>query len=143
MPSPPPSDASEERRLDYERTLMEADRMTMHTVQTSLALIGFGFTITTFFSDVASRAGAPGGGRGAAILGVAMLLIGLQLLVMGTWTQARYRSELRRRYADVGPAGSAWAGLQARFTPGFISAVLLMGAGVFSLVSVMIRWLLP
>jgi putative membrane protein len=140
--APPPPDDAEERRLDFERNLMEADRMMMQTVQTAMSLIGFGFTITTFFSDFAVRVGAPNGGRGATILGVSLLAIGLLLITGGTWTQARYRRELRRRYADVGSGGAAWAGLQARFTPSFITAVLLMGAGLFSLVSALIRWLL-
>jgi putative membrane protein len=142
MSVPPSPIDVEERLLDYERALMEADRMSLYTVQTALSLIGIGFTITTFFSTVAARVGAPGGGQAAIIVGVAMMLIGLQLLTMGTWTQARYRRELRRRYADVSPTGAAWAGLQARFTPSFISAVLLMLVGLLALASVVARRLL-
>jgi uncharacterized membrane protein YidH (DUF202 family) len=116
--------------------------MMMQMMQTSISMIGFGFTINTFFNDVASRIGAPGGGHGARILGVALLAIGLLLLTMGTWNQARYRSELRRRYAEAGDGAAAWRPLVARFTPSYVSAVLLMAAGLFTLVSVLMRWLL-
>ena len=136
LPEPPDD---EERRIDCERMLMEADRMTMQMVQTSLSLIGFGFSINTFFDTVSNRAIAPNGGQGARILGAALLVVGLQLLIAGTWTQAKYRRELRRRYAAMSPALAVWVLQEARFTPSYVSALLLMIVGVVALAWVLIH----
>lgn len=141
MQRDPPPDDMRNRLLDYERMLMEADRMMMQTVQTSLSLIGFGFTITTFFNDVAVRMGSRDGSENARILGVALLVIGLTLLILGTWSQSRYRAALRSRYLEGGPAPAAWQGLRSRFTPSYIAAVMLMAAGLFTLATVILRWL--
>ena len=130
----------EERRLNFERTMMEADRMMMQIVQTALSMIGFGFTITTFFNEVADKIVTPNGGQTARALGIALLVIGLLLLTAGTWTQARFRRELIRRYGV--PQPGAARGLLTRFTPSFLSAVLLMFVGLLTLVSVLVRWLL-
>jgi putative membrane protein len=138
---PPLSDDDlEERRHEFERTLMDADRMMMQTVQTALSLIGFGFTINTFFAEVTDPARAPNAGQAARALGVALLMIGLLLLITGTWTQARFRRELKRRYA--GPELRSRGGLYSRFTPSFVSAVLLMFVGLVVLGWVLLRWLL-
>jgi putative membrane protein len=138
----PPAHDIEELRFNFERSLMEADRMIMQTVQTSVSLIGFGFTINTFFNDVAGQVGASSGGAGARILGMTLLAIGLFLLTFGTWAQAKYRRELRRRYPPPASAAAAWGGLTARFTPSFVCAVLLMIAGLFTLGSALLRWLI-
>ena len=114
--------------------------MMMQIVQTSLSLIGFGFTITTFFSEVAGRLGGSSGGRGAPILGASLLIIGLLLLTLGTWNQSRYRRELRRRYEALGPGAATWSS-HVRFTPSYTSAVLLMLVGLLSLGLVVVRWL--
>lgn len=130
-----------ERRREFERTMMEADRMMMQTVQTALSLIGFGFTINTFFNDVAEGRSV-GAGRAARLLGIALLVIGLLLLSLGTWTQSRLRRELMRQQIARGANAADWRGLQSRFTPSYISAVLLMMVGLITLGSVLVRWLL-
>lgn len=139
---PSASDGLDELRVDFERLLMEADRMMMQTVQTALALIGFGFSINAFFNDVAESLGAPGGGVGARLMGILLMFIGIQLLAMGTWTQAAYRRDLIQRYVAAAPAASAWIRKHTRFTPSFLSAVLLLIAGIFSLCVALCRWLL-
>jgi putative membrane protein len=142
MSTPPalPQDV-EDRLADFERMLMEADRIMMQIVQTSLSLIGFGFTINTFFNDVADRVGGHGDGKAARILGVALLVTGLTLLFLGTWSQSRYRSVLLRRYLGDTPRLTAQAGLPGLFTPSFIAAVMLMAVGLFTLGSALLRWL--
>lgn len=134
------ADEIDERRVALEQRLIDADRILMQTVQTSLSMIGFGFTITSFFDDVASQIGGLGGGQNARVVGASLLVIGLLLLVMGTWTQSRYRRELQRRYAAGGEGAEAWSGLQSRFTPPYVAALLLMLVGVLSLGSVLLRW---
>lgn len=129
-----------ERQGALERRLIDADRTLMQSVQTSLSMIGFGFTITTFFNDVAARIGGVGGGQTARIVGAALLFIGLLLLVMATWTQSRYRRELQRRFAADAGGAAVWTGLESRFTPPYIAALLLMLVGVLSLGSALLRW---
>jgi putative membrane protein len=137
----PPSPEEEARRRDFESMMMDADRIMMQTVQTSMSLIGFGFSITTFFTDVSRPIPGQGNGQTARIVGAALLVIGLVLLTGGIWNQRRYRRELQVRYDAVSPGTPAWAAIYGRFTPSYLSAMLLMLVGLLSLASVIVRWL--
>jgi putative membrane protein len=138
-PAPTPAH-KEARRVTFEAQMMDADRITMQTVQTSLSLIGFGFSISTFFTEVSRPIFAAGGGQMARFMGAALLIIGLVLLSGGLWHQSRYRRELQVRYATLSRGAPVWVGMQTRFTPSYLSAVLLWLVGVLSLGSVIFRW---
>ena len=135
QPPSPQDDHLADRCENLEGALVDAERIMMQTVQTSLSLIGFGFSITEFFSS-----GGPVG-RGtsnARIVGEALLVLGLLLLAMGIWSHARYRAHLVRQIRRTG-AGPTAFGLRYRDTPTFIIAVLLLVVGLFTFVSVFVR----
>ena len=124
-----------ERRLEFERALIDVERVMMQTVQTSLSLIGFGFSIAEFF-----RKGGVGGSKqgGGLFVGEAMLILGLLLLALGIWTHASYRRHL---ICDMRPpdADGATYGVRYRDTPSFVIAVLLLLIGFFGLVTLVFR----
>ena len=126
--------AYSQRRVELERALVDAERVMMQTVQTSLSLIGFGFTITEFFSgkDLPVQ-GAPQARR----VGEALLVLGLLLLGMGIWAHTRYRQRLIQAFsADDGSVGY---GLHLRDTPSFVIAILLLLVGFATLMTVVFR----
>jgi putative membrane protein len=129
---PAPSEAMESERLEVERALMDADRVMLQIVQTSLSLIGIGVTIYTLFSNWAVR-GVALADRMASRLGIALLVIGLLLLVGGIASQARYRFTLMRRAARAREAAGpdAWPTYRTAPTVGIASLLLLVGLVVF------------
>ena len=50
-----PIKARDPVREEYDRLLIDADRITMQIVQTALSLIGFGFTLHAFFTIVVKQ----------------------------------------------------------------------------------------
>lgn len=120
----PPDD----RQFELEHMLMEADRMMMQIVNLALSLIGFGFSINAFFNDAASRAARSD--HHARMFGIFLVALGLVFLVMGTWNQAAYRRQLMVRFGA--PSGFR-AVLDGHATPPFVTAFLLMTAGVGAL----------
>jgi putative membrane protein len=114
---------------------MDAERIMMQTVQTSLSLIGFGFTITEFFSGDAVRgAFAPSPHENARLLGEALLILGLLLLTMGIWNQANYRRRLGRLMQRTVGRPLRGNTLRYRETPSFLIAVLLLVVGLVALI---------
>jgi uncharacterized membrane protein YidH (DUF202 family) len=127
-------DLAFEVRAELARALMEAERTMMQTVQLSLSLIGFGFTITEFFNGSGLQSHREPRAR---LVGEALLVLGLLLLAMGLWTHARYRRRLVREIRRVGPGPTTY-GLRLRNAPSFIIAVLLLGVGLLALASVLV-----
>jgi len=122
------------RQFELERMLMDADRMMMQMVNLALSLIGFGFSINAFFND-AARAAARADHQ-ARMFGIFLVFLGLLFLSMGIWTQARYRRELMERYGT--PSGFR-ALLHGRVTPTFVTAFLLLAAGLGALGTMIFR----
>jgi uncharacterized membrane protein YidH (DUF202 family) len=125
----------DDRLFELERMLMDADRMLMQMVTLALSLIGFGFSMNTFFND-AVKADASRAHYDARMFGIFLVLLGLVFLSMGTWTQARYRRQLIERFGA--PAGLRMR-LNGRGTPAFVTAFLLLAAGFAALGVMMFR----
>jgi putative membrane protein len=132
----PAHEASVEERRELERALLDAERIMMQTVQTSLSLIGFGFTIAEFFNGVG--VGPADARSNARLVGEALLVLGLLLLALGIWSHTRYRGRLVRRIRRLGGARLAY-GMRYRDTPSFIVAILLLVVGVLTLAMVLYR----
>jgi uncharacterized membrane protein YidH (DUF202 family) len=117
-----------------ERALIDADRLMMQMVQTSVSLIGFGFTINAFFSNAAM-----GADRTARRTGLALLCTGLVFLALGIWNQGRLRHAIRVRHKAQGgsdhPRG--YRGYSA--APSFLVAVMLLIVGLGALASILVR----
>jgi putative membrane protein len=134
-----PDPAQDDWRVAYERDLIDADRVTMQIVQTALSLIGFGFTLYAFFTETRGHNGVFDIEAGARRLGLTFQLIGLILVTTGIVQQGAYRRRLwRRSHALSGH--DRWAGPRHWFTPCYLSAVLLLGAGLMAMVNILLRW---
>lgn len=133
--------ASNRTGLAFERTLMGADRTLMAIVRTALSLIGFGFTITTIFRQIAEKhllAGAQTTGRR---LGLMLLILGILLLVMGIGSHVRFFRHLMQRRRHLLDLRLLHGETRYSTTPTFITAVLLLAVGVVTLASVIFRLL--
>lgn len=125
---PPPVNP---RAQERDRELIDADRLMMQMVQTSISLIGFGFTINAFFNDVADSS------RTARRLGLVLLCLGLLFLAMGIYNQARLRLRIRARYPDIG-LGNVEDRLHGySAAPSFVLAISLLVAGLWALLSIL------
>jgi putative membrane protein len=115
--------------MSFQRTRMSADRTLMSVIRTALSLIGFGFTIFQFFerlkdAGTLTHAGAP------RSFGIALVLLGITMLVLGMIYHIRFMLGLRHTRDDMAREGLVHA--QSEFPPSltFITAALLLLIGV-------------
>lgn len=128
--------SSNRTSLSFERTRMSADRTLMSIVRTSLSLITFGFTIFEAFHQLRAR-NVLEGPDAARNFGLALVLLGVLMLIMGIFSHAHFGRELtarRERLFDIHLLRHA---IQYRATPTFIIAVLLMMTGLGAAVRIM------
>lgn len=126
--------------LGFQRTRIAGDRTLMAVIRTSLSLISFGFTIFTFFrsmhqaelvKDVAARA--------ARNFGIALNLTGIILLVLGLIFHVRFMQSLRKERNHLIAESMLYGELPYPVSLTTIIAVVLLGIGIVSLVSVVLR----
>ena len=91
----------------FQRTRMAADRTLMAGIRTSLSMIGFGFTIFSFFRTLAReellRAGAHPNAPG--LFGLSLVGLGIVVLsfaLIGEWKFDRSLREQRQVFIDAG-----------------------------------------
>lgn len=120
------------------RTRLSIERTLMSWVRTSVALIGFGFTIVQFFERIASMDGVEAARRPMAprYLGLALIGAGVLGLAVTIW---QYRWLLRYMWSDdyKSIAGAVEARMQ---TPLIAIAALLLAIGVFAFGAVLLRF---
>jgi inner membrane protein YidH len=127
--------------LALDNSLMSADGTQMSIVRTSLALIGFGFTIFKFFQDVGKEAARSGAfGSPARNLGVFLVLLGMLLLMAGLLDRYRFVRALDRRRQILYDEGLLWAPHARKSTsPNMVASVLLLLVGVLVLLGITVR----
>jgi putative membrane protein len=133
--------ASNRTGLAFERTLMGADRTLMAIVRTALSLIGFGFTITTIFREIAEKHLLPGAQATGRRLGLTLLILGVLLLVMGIGSHVRFFRDLMHRRRRLLDLRLLHGETRYSVTPTFITAALLLVVGLATLLSVTLRLL--
>ncbi|MBC6983672.1 YidH family protein [Caulobacter sp. 17J80-11] len=149
-PTPPTSDvliggdasttlSSNRTALSFERTRMSADRTLMSVVRTALSLIGFGFTISEAFHQLHKAGSLAVGDHSARNFGLALILLGVAMLVMGLVTHSRFSHELTDRRERLYSAQLMRRSVQYRMTPTFITTALLLAIGVAAALSILIR----
>jgi putative membrane protein len=83
----------------FQRTRMAADRTLMAGIRTSLSMIGFGFTIFSFFRSLARdgllRPGAPE--NAPAMFGLSLVSLGILVLSMALIGEWRFDRTLREQ----------------------------------------------
>ena len=104
-PQAVPADVSVElaaRRtgMSFQRTRMSADRTLMSVIRTSLSLISFGFTIYQLF-EKAFEAGILESSLAARNFGLALVLLGTVMLLLGIVYHLSFMAGLRRERAQM------------------------------------------
>jgi inner membrane protein YidH len=120
--------------MAFQRTRMSADRTLMAVIRTSLALIGFGFTVFQFFHrlrDAEILHGAMAAGR----FGIALVLLGIVMLVLGIGYHAFFMNALRHERKALHGLGFVHAESPFPVSLTLIVAVLLLALGLVAIVS--------
>jgi putative membrane protein len=133
--------ASLRTSLSVQRTRMSAERTLMATMRTSLSLIGFGFTIFTFFQGI-SR--GPVGvdiipPRAPARFGLALVFIGVLVLLLGTLYHYQYMTQLRRQRKEFIERGYLPGTSSFPLSMSLVAAFLLLLVGLAAILSIMLR----
>jgi uncharacterized membrane protein YidH (DUF202 family) len=123
-----PADPVWERLPEDELVEMEinSERLLLATMQCSLSLIGFGFTIYQIFSDVAARTGFARASVLAESVGISLLGLGLILLAGGLWANAKTGRQLAARRARLVTRGLLSATQGVATSPVFVVGALLL-----------------
>ncbi|HTP46426.1 MAG TPA: DUF202 domain-containing protein [Casimicrobiaceae bacterium] len=119
------------------RTRMSLERTLMSWVRTSLALIGFGFTIVQFFERLNSMQGVAPALQPQAprYLGVALISTGVVALLVAIWQyHALARYLLSKEFEPIAGIGEV-----VRHTPLYAIAFLMVFIGLFALGAVFVR----
>ena len=120
--------------MSLQRTRMSADRTLMSAIRTSLSLIGFGFTIFQVFqrlveAKVLLRAQAPRN------FGLALVLLGVTMLVLGIVYHGKFMVELRRERRQMKADGLIHGEGRFPVSMTLIVAALLLLVGLLAIVS--------
>ncbi len=133
--------ASLRTSLSIQRTRMAAERTLMATMRTSLSLIGFGFTIFTFFQRISD--GPVGTGiipaRAPARFGLALVFIGVLVLLAGALYHYRYLIELRRQRSEFIERGYLRGKSAFPISMSLVTSFLLLLVGLAAALSIMLR----
>jgi putative membrane protein len=96
--------------LSYERSRLASDRTTMAYLRTAISLIGFGFSIPTFFQVLKSVPGFESvSATPPRLLGVALLFLSVAMLVGAIIQQGLYLRRLEQKTGGRHPFSIALA----------------------------------
>jgi len=126
--------ASRRTGMSFQRTRMSADRTLMSVMRTSLSLIGFGFTIFQVFHK-AHEAGMLKSSDAAHNFGIALVLLGITMLVVGIGYHVIYMVGLRRERTRLKADGLIHAESQFPLSLTLMVALLLLAIGFLAIVS--------
>ena len=117
-------------RLALQRSFLATERTLMAWIRTSIAMIGFGFTLAKLFQSLARSnvliRGPAGNVWTAEGVGLVLVSLGTLALIVAVFD---HRRELRQLHA---------AGLEARFSLTMAVASVLACLGVMALVSLLV-----
>ena len=124
--------------MSFQRTRMSADRTLMSVIRTSLSLIGFGFTIYQVFAklyeaEVLKSAGAP------RHFGLALVLLGVTMLVVGIGYHVAFMLSLRRQREQMKMEGLVHAESPFPVSLTLIVALLLLAIGLLAIASMVFK----
>ena len=134
--------ASMRTSLAVQRTRMAAERTLMATMRTSLSLIGFGFTIFSFFQGISRNSEVVNGvipPRAPARFGLALVFIGVLVLLLGTLYHYQYIVQLRRQRAEFIECGYLPGTSSFPLSMSLVTSFLLLLVGLAAILSIMLR----
>jgi putative membrane protein len=118
----------------FQRTRMAADRTLMAGIRTSLSMIGFGFTIFSFFRtlvrDGLLRPGAPE--NAPALFGLALVSLGILVLTLSLIGEWRFEKSLREQREVFIAAGELRADEHFPRSWVWLIGLLLLLVGLFA-----------
>ena len=133
--------AGERTSLAFHRNLFASDRTLMATVRTSLSMIGFGFTIYSFFNTLSTTGMLEGRlpERAPVVFGLALVTLGVLLLATGIWADRRYRKGLLARNGGLAARQLVPAATGVPPQLAMLAAVLLLLIGVSAMAAIVLR----
>jgi putative membrane protein len=133
--------AGERTSLAFHRTLFASDRTLMATVRTSLSMIGFGFTIYSFFRSLSTTGMLEGRlpERAPVVFGLALTTLGVVLLAAAIWADMRYRRELIARNDRLSAQQLLPPGDGIPPSLAVLAAVLLLLIGLSAMAAIALR----
>ena len=120
--------------MSFQRTRLSADRTLMSIVRTSLSLISFGFTIFQVFQK-AHEAQILKSSLAARNFGLALVLLGTVMLLLGIVYHVQFMAGLRRERAQMKADGLVHGESAFPVSLTLITAVALLAIGLFALAS--------
>jgi putative membrane protein len=120
--------------MSFQRTRMSADRTLMSVIRTSLALISFGFTIFQVFQRLHAE-GVVTADRAPRNFGIALVLLGIGMLLLGIVYHLQFMRGLRHQRAEMIAEGLVHG--ESGFPPSLtlLTALVLLTIGVLAIVS--------
>jgi putative membrane protein len=118
---------------DVDSILMESHRTLLLIINTSLTLIGFGFTINELFGNAAGRTVISHPDLVGRILGLSLLSGGLLLLALGIREHAALVKQLTGQSVPILGNLRRDAARRHTYSSIFTVAVLLLAIGLFTL----------
>ena len=126
--------ASRRTGMSFQRTRMSADRTLMSVIRTSLSLIGFGFTIFQVFQKL-HETQVLKSSEAARHFGVALVLLGIAMLLIGIGYHVTFMLGLRRERAQMKADSLVHAESQFPASLTLMVALLLLAIGFFAIAS--------
>lgn len=126
--------------MAFERTRMSVDRTLMAMLRTSLALIGFGFTIFKFFHDMGTQlhiekaVSSP-----AKNFGLTLVILGVGLLIAGLFNHWQVINQLRARRDRLHTEKLLRHESHYTTSATVVVAILLLLAGILAVLGIMAR----
>ena len=121
--------------MSFQRTRLSADRTLMSVIRTSLSLISFGFTIYQFFERLAQQNAIAAGNGQARRFGLALILLGLVMLLVGIGYDIAFMSGLRSLRENMTAEGLIHGESQFPQSYTLIVAFLLLAIGILAVMS--------
>lgn len=129
--------STSDSHFSWLRTRLAVERTLMAWVRTSVAMIGFGFTIFQFFQRFQDMQGVAPAARPDApwLVGLALIAAGILALAMSAW---QYRWTIAYLWSEPFRVLSGMEGAPIR-TPLLALVVVVMIIGIFAFGAVLLR----
>ena len=124
--------------MSFQRTRMSDDRTLMSVIRTSLSLIGFGFTIYQAFQKLRD-AGAIASAAAPRNFGIALVMLGILMLVIGMARHVQFMRELKATRDAMAEQGLIFAESTFPVSSTFWIAVALLVLGFGAIISMVFR----
>jgi putative membrane protein len=127
--------ASRNTGLAVQRTRMAADRTLMAVIRTSLSLLSFGFTISQIFQKLTESKVLNGDGNAGHHFGIALVLVGIMMLVLGILYHGQFMLALRISRKQLTADGLIHGKSPFPVSLTLITAVVLLGISIAAIIS--------